>query len=149
MPKIRPLALCIFRQQDHIFVAQGFDQHQDEPFYRPIGGKIEFGEYGHQTLAREILEEIGQPIRDVRYLGTLESIFEYEGEKGHEIVLIYDGTFVNDHMLNLEHTVAGNNHRKIIFVGMWKPLAFFREKQALLYPHGLLALIDATTTNNS
>lgn len=32
---------------------------------------------------------------DLRYLGTLENVFTYGDQTGHEIVMVYDGAFVD------------------------------------------------------
>ena len=55
-----------------LLVSQGDDV---PPFQRPLGGHVEFGEYAADTLHRELLEEIGQAVTDVRLLGVLENIF--------------------------------------------------------------------------
>ncbi len=144
--RIRVLALCVFRRDDQIFVAQGYDSAKDETFYRPIGGGIDFGERGSETVVREVWEEINAPVRDVRYLGTLESIFVYEGNSGHEICLIYDGAFTEDYRNIDEYTVEGTDDDEdgshVLFTATWKPLSFFREGGAPLYPDGLLELLD-------
>jgi len=79
--KIRPLAICVFRHEDRILVAEGRDEIKDETFYRPLGGAIEFGEYARDTLVRELREEIGAEIGDLQYLGALENVFAYMGNK--------------------------------------------------------------------
>ena len=56
--RIRPLAICIFRNRDRILVAEGYDSVKDEYFYRPLGGGIEFGESSVETICRELREEI-------------------------------------------------------------------------------------------
>ena len=53
---------------------------KDETFYRPIGGRIEFGERGAETVAREIREEINAEVANLVYLGALENIFTYESK---------------------------------------------------------------------
>src|SRR4026208_1142311 len=90
--RIRPLAICIFRHYDHILVAEGYDPVKKELFYRPLGGGIEFGEYSAQTIQRELQEEIGAEVRDLKYLGTLENVFVFNGSPGHEMVQIFDGS---------------------------------------------------------
>ena len=49
--KVRPLAICVFRRGDRILAAEGYDLVKGETFYRPLGGRIEFGEYSHETVA--------------------------------------------------------------------------------------------------
>ena len=72
-------ALCLSTCADKIFVSRGYDAHTSETFYRPIGGKIEFGERGRDTVIREVREEIGKDVVNLAYLGALENIFTYEG----------------------------------------------------------------------
>ena len=147
--RIRPLALCVFRREDKIFVSRGYDSHTGETFYRPIGGKIEFGERGAETVAREVREEIDAEIADLVYLGALENIFIYEGKRHHEIIMIYDGRFC-DPAMNLDDiTVTGADDGEILYEGSWKRLDFFRVDEAPpLYPAGLLDLLDSIARQN-
>ena len=143
--QIRPLALCVFRRQDKIFLAEGYDAHEDKVFYRPIGGKIEFGERGHEALEREVMEEIQAHVASLRYLGTLENIFRYEGQPHHEIVMIYDGCFTDDRFNRDDAVVQGRNEKDILYQGSWKKIDFFRDSSGPpLYPVGLLELLDST-----
>ena len=139
--KVRPLAICVFRQDDRIFVAEGYDKVKDQTFYRPLGGRIEFGEYGRDTVVRELGEEIKQAVTVQKYLGTLENIFTYEGKAGHEIVLIYAGEFVDPAMYSAE-SVQGEDDGEILFTARWIPLDVFRRGEAPLYPTGLLDLLE-------
>ena len=142
--RIRPLALCVFRRGDKIFVAQGYDSRKDQTFFRPIGGKIEFGERGAEAVAREVAEEIDAEVADLTLLGTLESIFSYEGKRGHEIVMIFDGRFVDPDMNQDDIAVQGTDDGDILYEAGWKSLGFFRSADAPpLYPAGLLELLDS------
>ncbi len=94
-PRIRPVALCVFQHDGRILVAKGQDRSTGAEFYRPLGGGIDFGETGAQALNREVREETGEAIRDLRYLGTLESIFRYRARARHELLRIYDARFVD------------------------------------------------------
>ncbi len=89
--RIRATSLGIFWNGDRIFVAECHDPVKGETFYRPLGGGIEFGEYSQDTLVREMREETGMAVEDLFYLGTIEQIFTYNGELGHEIVMLYRG----------------------------------------------------------
>jgi len=89
--RIRPLALGIFRRADTLLVFEGYDPVKGQVFYRPLGGGIEFGERGAEALAREMREEIGAEVANLRYLGLCENIFTNAGEIGHELVLLYIG----------------------------------------------------------
>ncbi len=140
--RIRPLALCVFRRGDKIFVSEGHDPKMDKTFYRPIGGGIEFGEAAADTVTREVMEEIQAEVADLLYLGTLENIFEYDGKPGHEICLIFDGCFLDEERNVDDYTVQGLGDDELLFTAMWKSLDFFRESNAPLYPDGLLEMLD-------
>ena len=144
-PRIRPLALCVFRRDDKIFVSQGYDSRSDQTFFRPIGGKIEFGERGADAVIREAREELDAEVVDLAYLGTLENIFTYEGAPGHEIVMIYAGRFRDPALNRDEIKMQGTDDGDILYEAGWKRLDFFRAPGAPpLYPAGLLALLDST-----
>lgn len=143
--KVRPLAVCVFRREGRILVAEGYDRVKRQTFYRPLGGRIAFGETGAQTVIREVREEIGAEVADVRYLGTLENIFTYNGQPGHEIVRVYDGV-LTDEALYRRQAIEGRDGDTLLFVARWLPLEDFRRPGAPpLYPDGLLALLDDET----
>lgn len=143
--RIRPLALCILRRGERILAARGYDKSSGETFYRPIGGKIEFGEPACQTVAREIMEELGAEVTDIAYLGALENIFVYEGAPGHEIVLIFDGRFVDESLNRDDAVMIGEDDGEVIYEASWQRLEVFRGDDAPpLYPTGLLELIASS-----
>src|SRR5690606_11488122 len=133
--RIRPLALCVIRRGETILVSEHYDDVKQQRFFRLMGGGIEFDEYGPQAVARELLEEIHEEITDIRYLGTLENIFVYNGEPGHEICLIYYAVFVNETVYTRE-LIEGRDDHDALITARWMPLDFFRRGQAPLYPDG-------------
>lgn len=139
--RVRPIAICVFRRDDFILVAEGNDPTKKQLFYRPMGGAIEFGERSDQTLRREIREEIDAEITNLQYLGTIENVFTYDGQTGHEIVLIYAGEFVDKSYYN-ESVIIGKEDDGSEFKAVWKSLTEFRRKQIPLYPDGLLQLLE-------
>ncbi|RMS48929.1 MutT/nudix protein, partial [Pseudomonas amygdali pv. photiniae] len=84
-PRIRALALCVFHHQGKILVNEFHDVVGKQTLFRPLGGGIEFGERSIDAVVREVYEELGFSISNVRLIGTLESIFTYAGKPGHEI----------------------------------------------------------------
>ena len=137
--KIRTIVLGIFLHEGRLLVFRGDDPSRDIVFYRPLGGGIEFGEYGHQALVREMREELGAEVTDIRYLGMIENIFDHQGKRGHEIVLLYAARFA-DPALYTRQEWTGDEDGVAIPV-MWKPLADFRNGD-LLVPKELLAFLD-------
>lgn len=91
--RIRPIALCLFRRGGRILVSEGFDSSKGEHYCRPLGGGIEFGESSRDAVLREIKEEVGAEVENLELVGVLESIFTYEGARGHQIVFVYDAEF--------------------------------------------------------
>lgn len=139
---VRPIALCVFRHSDRILVAEGYDPIKQQAFYRPLGGTIEFGELSINTVIREIDEELRVAVTNVRYLGTLENIFDYAGQMGHEIVLVYDGEFA-DRTLYDRQVIYGAEIDGATFRAVWLALADCRTPAAQpLYPTGLLELLE-------
>ena len=137
--KIRAVAICIFLNEGKLLVGEGFDAIKRQPFGRPLGGRIEFGEYSQETIVREIREEIGAEVEDLRYWGTIENIFTYNGEIGHEIVFIYRGNFT-DQSLYDRPVIEGNEDGEPIRA-IWFPLSEFSVENMPLYPTGLLEMI--------
>ncbi len=138
MNQIRPLAICVFRRGDRILVSEGYDPVKQEPFYRPLGGGIEFGESGAQAVRRELMEEIGAEVAEVWFLGALENIFTFNGVPGHEIVLVYDGRFA-DESLYARAVIEGEDLGSP-FQAVWKSLDEFQPGTPV-YPTGLLGLL--------
>jgi 8-oxo-dGTP pyrophosphatase MutT (NUDIX family) len=141
--RVRPLAICIFRSRDRILVMEGYDPLKKEYFYRPLGGGIEFGESGAETVCREIMEEINVEVdrQSLTYLGALENIFTYNGEPGHEIVLIYDGA-LKEPGLYERAAIVGQEADGEEFRAIWKNISEFSEGNAILYPTGLVELLN-------
>jgi 8-oxo-dGTP pyrophosphatase MutT (NUDIX family) len=138
--KIRALAICVFRNGDKILVFEGYDPKKDQTFYRPLGGGIKFGERSDETVYREIKEELGEEVTDLCYLGTLENIFVFDGNPGHEIVQVYDGRLVNSKMYE-QAEMSGAEADGDQFKALWKRLDEFN-LQTPLYPDGLLEMLS-------
>ncbi len=136
---IRTIVLGIFRHEGRLLVFKGHDPIRGVTFYRPLGGGVEFGEYGHQALAREMREELGAEVTDVRYLGTIQNIFTHAGRQGHEIVLLYEARFTDPVCYRPDAFADAQDNGTSIPVS-WKPLADF-ENGAFLVPVELLDLL--------
>jgi ADP-ribose pyrophosphatase YjhB (NUDIX family) len=142
-PRPRPIALAIIRHYDRLLVFEVADPVRGITGYRPLGGSIEFGERGHDTVAREIREEIGAELVDVRYLATVENIHQYLGRPGHEIVRLYEGRLTDASFYERE-LIDGAEENGEPLRCMWKPIADF-ERGVPLYPEGLLEVLMTGT----
>jgi ADP-ribose pyrophosphatase YjhB (NUDIX family) len=105
--------------------------------YRMLGGGIEFGETGAEAVARELREELGATALDVRYLTTVENIFTYLGERGHEIVRVYEARLAERELYGREPLPRPDGGGPT----QWRRLADFDDRTAPLYPQGILAFL--------
>lgn len=140
---IRPLALCVFRRGACVLVSEYVDDVTETVYYRPIGGKIEFQELAHETVKREVLEEIGQQIKNVRYLKTFENIFTREDLPFHEIIILFEADLCNEALYDPHTMIRGVEADGEVLTVVWKPLSFFTP-EAPLYPVGLLETLQST-----
>jgi len=123
-PKIRAIAICLFRYKNRILVHEEMDTVKGSAFARPLGGGIDFGETSQDAIVREIREELGAELTDARLLGIVENIFELEGKPGHEIVFVYDGRFVDGSLYERESLDVVEGKRK--FKAVWRSLEELR-----------------------
>ena len=131
--------ICVFRHAGRILVRESYEPVNGLNFCRPLGGGINFGETSVQAIVREIREEIGAEIKNLRLLGTLENIFTYLGNPEHEIVQVYDGEFVRRSLYELE-SIAGAESDGGPFQAYWRGLDYFTTDRPLV-PEGLLRLL--------
>jgi 8-oxo-dGTP pyrophosphatase MutT (NUDIX family) len=141
MSTIRALAIGVFLNRGRILVTEAHDPVESQTFCRPLGGGIQFGETSAQALQREIREEIGAEINNLRLLGTLENIFTYLGAPGHEIVQVFDADFA-DKSLYAQDRIPGGESNGEPFEAVWRDLSCFSARYPV-YPNGLLELLQA------
>ncbi len=137
--RIRPIAICLFRHGDRILVHEKEDPVKGIRIARPLGGGIEFGEPSRDAVVREIQEELGIAVTDVKQLGIVESIYIYRGEPGHELVFVYDARFVDETLY--EKAVLTAQEGKKTFEVRWRSLDEMRGKPLVLVPEGLWTLL--------
>lgn len=138
--KVRAKAIALIRNKNKIFVGFSNSKTKKEDFYTLLGGGIEPGEKGAETVIREFQEEAGLGIEKPHFLGLLENIFEWEGRPDHEIVLVYEATFKDKSIYGKKMIVRYDDQNKEK-VALWKPIEFFKNPKNKLYPNGLLELI--------
>ena len=96
MPQIVIKAMLIVRNGEKLLLSRGFDEVKGQAFLRPLGGHVEFGERGEETIRREMKEELGCDAHDVKFVSVIENLFTYNGKKGHEIILVYEGKLARE-----------------------------------------------------
>jgi len=140
--RIRPIAVCLFRHANRILVSEGFDTVKQDYYYRPLGGGIEYGERSSEAVVREISEELGAEIENVRLLGVLENIFVYDGEQGHEIVFVFDAEFADKSLYQLDEIEGYEQEADIKFKATWFPLEKIGQNGGSLVPENLAKLLN-------
>ena len=138
--RIRPLAICLINHNGKTLAAEGYDPVKRETFFRPLGGQIEFGERGHETIMREFREEIDAQVTDIRYVGAMENLFTFNGERGHEIVLVYVGKFADATLYEQASIEGVEDADNLHFVAKWISMADCTAGRVRLYPDGVLNL---------
>ena len=141
---IRLIAAAVIRHGERILVWDDYDPASGEIVAVPLAGGIEFGETGEQAIARELGEEIGATTNRIEYLGLLEDIFEWGGQKRHEIYLLYDVVLADDTVYDAAE-VPVVEPDGTAYLARWRPLSDFRTG-ARLVPDGLLDLIEQSRT---
>ena len=139
--QIRPIAICLFRYGNRILVSDGVDPETGSPYCRPLGGSIEFGERAREAVVREIREELGVEIREVRLLGVRENLFTLDGRQGHEVVFVFDARFVDESLYQREklpfHEAGWSSGD-----ARWFDLTKAEEDPARLVPEALLKFLE-------
>ncbi len=139
---IRVIAICLFSHEDRILVFEGYDAVKGSRYYRPLGGGVEPGERAVDALHREIWEELGQEITDVRLLTVLENLFVLDGRPGHEIVFLFDARFEDPTLYQRKAlTVTEDNGETL--TAQWRSLDSFDE-QGRLVPEALADLLPSS-----
>lgn len=102
--RIRPIALGLIEHEGHIFVSRGVDPKTHEPFYRFLGGGIDFGETSQAALAREFLEEVQAELTAIEYVTCLDNIFVYNGKPKHELIQLFRAQFADPKFCQVQET---------------------------------------------
>lgn len=95
--RIRVKALAWIEDKGMLFVVKMHDEVKGDDYYRPVGGSVEFGERAHQTVLREVEEELQTQIATVAPPFVIENLFTCDGERGHEIDFLFPARFTDIH----------------------------------------------------
>lgn len=139
-PKIRVTALGVIIDQDLIFLSQGYDQVKQQTFYRALGGGVKFWETSIEALKREFKEEINAEITNIKYLGCLENIFIYNGQKGHELIQLYQCDFVDQNFYKLDQLTFREKDREK--TALWLKIEDCQIGKYLVLPEDFFNLVS-------
>ncbi|WP_436910684.1 NUDIX hydrolase [Halosimplex marinum] len=134
---IRPLAVGVPRRPGEVLLSRLYDD--GEPFYRPIGGAIEFGESSDEALAREFDEELGVEVVEAELLETLENSFTFDGQRGHEIWFLYEVALAESWPYERDEFEGEEPEIGETYEAVWKPVDALDD--VTVYPEHLAALL--------
>jgi ADP-ribose pyrophosphatase YjhB (NUDIX family) len=135
-PFIRPISVGLVRRENQLLVMAARDDRGSIKGWRPVGGTIEFSESATDALRREFVEELGEEICNLQPVCVLENLYTHHGEAGHEIVFVFDATFVNAAAYQREgyEFVDGGIRNEV----KWVDSADFLEGSQQLFPAALI-----------
>lgn len=93
--RIRVKALAWIEDKGMLFVVKMHDSVKGDDYYRPVGGSVEFGERSHETVVREVQEELNTEIKLIAPPFIVENHFICDGEQGHEIDFLFPARFTD------------------------------------------------------
>ncbi|MCL1467351.1 NUDIX hydrolase [Argonema galeatum] len=134
--EIRVLALGAIKNDERIFISQGYDPIKQQTFYRAMGGGVDFGETSYEALQREFQEEIQAELTNIKYLGCLENLFTFNGKPGHEILQVYQCDFADPKFYQLESLVFTEGERQK--TALWVEINRFKSGELKLVPEQFL-----------
>lgn len=139
---IRPMVLTIVQRNNEILVSKGQHLINGQPHYRPLGGGIDFGERSHETVAREMIEEINVPLKNIEFLEVIESLFHsQDGTPRHHIIFLYRAEFADESNYEIETFEIIEDYFTEQVFGEWKPIEPFKNETAILHPKQMLKWI--------
>ena len=141
--RIRAVAIALILNADRLLIFEGYDLTRQTPYYRPLGGEIEFGETGEQALRRELREEINQEISNIAYLATVENLYTLDGVPGHELMRIYSARLVDEAAYRRSWVIEEPG--QLPQQAYWKPLNELKMTPELLRPLGVWELLGQDT----
>ena len=132
MSSIIVKAMLIVRNGEKLLLSRGFDEVKNQRFLRPLGGHVEFGEKGEDTIRREMQEEIGCGALHVQFVSVIENLFTYNGTRGHEIILVYEGKLADESLYKKDSFTFIEGDRKA--EAGWFSQAEVQKEKLPLYP---------------
>ena len=136
---VREISISLIRKGEQILVYKRKDDITGRFFFRLVGGCIEFGETSEDALKREFFEELSLEIDKVTLLEKFESIFIFNGFKRHEVVHLFESSFVDKDVYNQGVIYGLEGERK--FEAVWRYPSDFKIGSDVLVPERVLDYI--------
>ena len=140
--EIRVVALGAVHRGDDVLVFQGESPETGEPYYRLLGGGVEFGEHSRDAVTREFSEELGVEFVEPTLVGTFERVFTYDGETAHELWRVYEGHIVEDWPYDRESFTFVEPELGTELLACWMPTERLRDDDTTFYAPAVLNALD-------
>jgi len=136
--EIRFVALGAVRRENELLVFEGESPETGEPYYRLLGGGVEFGEHSREAVVREFDEELGVEFADPSRVGTFERVFTHGGETGHEVWRVYEGAIVEEWPYERDSFTFVEPEFDTEHLARWMPIERLRDEDTTFYAPGVL-----------
>lgn len=139
---IRFVALGAVQREDALLVVEAEAPETDAPYYRLLGGGVEFGEHSREAVVREFDEELGVTFTDSTPVGMFERVFTHAGETGHEVWRVYDGHIVEDWPYDRDSFTFVEPEFETEHLARWMPIDRLRDEETTFYAPEVLDALD-------
>ncbi|HVZ79227.1 MAG TPA: NUDIX domain-containing protein [bacterium] len=138
---VHVVAVCVVEKDGRVLLMECQDKAKGGTYYRPLGGRVGFGEPEQQTVRRAFREGIGAELKNLESYGQMESPFPLTGESGHEILIIFRGDLTDPALYEAAERPILEGGRTL-GKAVWVPLKDLHAGKVPLYPEGLLELME-------
>lgn len=91
------IARVLIRKNEKILLCKSIRRD----YYFFPGGHVDLGEISQEAAIREMKEERGSILKDLRFIGLIENIYPEKGETKYEINIVFEGEEENDDVENV------------------------------------------------
>lgn len=134
---IAPMVYCIFLHRGRILLVKDEELSNGKPCYRPIGGRLAFGEYSWEAIRREVRSLIGEDVKNLEFVaGPSEAVTSVNNKIRHEIIFLFKGELDTEATEKVSEALIGKK-----LYPVWRTLKELKKEKIHLYPEELLDLV--------
>jgi NAD+ diphosphatase len=97
-PRISPAMMVLVRRGEQILLAR--HRSSPAPFFTALAGFLEAGESAEEAVHREVAEEVGLQVRDIRYFGSQSWPFP------HSLMIAFTAEYAGGDIVVDQHEIA-------------------------------------------
>ena len=91
------IARVLIRKDEKVLLCKSITRD----YYFFPGGHVEFGEISQEAAIREMKEERGSVLKNLKFIGLIENIYPEKGKAKYEINIVFEGEEENDDIENI------------------------------------------------